>query len=89
MRAVVPLIVTVLEVGFEQKESISHNDMSDGGFRCQRSYQAFKLPRRAVIARPDLQKLDHYTLEDLLRPKSKLRRLLGVDQEKALAQNLA
>ena len=32
-----------------------------------------------------LEKLDRYTLEDLLRPKSKLRRLLGVDQEKALA----
>jgi len=32
-----------------------------------------------------LEKLDQYTLEDLLRPKSKLRRLLGVDQERALA----
>jgi Rrf2 family transcriptional regulator, nitric oxide-sensitive transcriptional repressor len=32
-----------------------------------------------------LQKLDQYTLEDLLRPKSKLRRLLGVGQERALA----
>ena len=32
-----------------------------------------------------LEKLDQYTLEDLLRPKSKLRRLLGVDREKALA----
>ena len=32
-----------------------------------------------------LEKLDRYTLEDPLRPKSKLRRLLGVDQEKALA----
>jgi Rrf2 family transcriptional regulator, nitric oxide-sensitive transcriptional repressor len=31
-----------------------------------------------------LEKLDQYTLEDLLRPKSKLRRLLGVDQERAL-----
>jgi DNA-binding IscR family transcriptional regulator len=32
-----------------------------------------------------LEKLDQYTIEDLLRPKSKLRRLLGVDQERALA----
>jgi Rrf2 family transcriptional regulator, nitric oxide-sensitive transcriptional repressor len=32
-----------------------------------------------------LGKLDQYTLEDLLRPKLKLRRLLGVDQERALA----
>ena len=39
--------------------------------------------REAV--RAFLQKLDHYTLEDLLRPKPKLRRLLGVDQEKAVA----
>jgi Rrf2 family nitric oxide-sensitive transcriptional repressor len=39
--------------------------------------------REAV--RAFLQKLDQYTLEDLLRPKPKLRRLLGVDQEKAVA----
>ena len=32
-----------------------------------------------------LEKLDQYTLEDLLRPKSKLRRLLGVDQARAVA----
>ena len=32
-----------------------------------------------------LQKLDQYTLEDLLRPKSKLQRLLRVDKERALA----
>jgi Rrf2 family transcriptional regulator, nitric oxide-sensitive transcriptional repressor len=32
-----------------------------------------------------LEKLDEYTLEDLLRSKSKLRRLLGVDQERAIA----
>ena len=39
--------------------------------------------REAV--RAFLQKLDQYTLGDLLRPKPKLRRLLGVDQEKAVA----
>jgi len=32
-----------------------------------------------------LERLDHYTLEDLLRPKAKLRRLLGIDQARALA----
>jgi Rrf2 family transcriptional regulator, nitric oxide-sensitive transcriptional repressor len=32
-----------------------------------------------------LTKLDEYTLEDLLRPRSRLRRLLGVDQKKAAA----
>ena len=32
-----------------------------------------------------LEKLDQYTLEDLLRPKAKLRRLLGVNQERAVA----
>jgi Rrf2 family nitric oxide-sensitive transcriptional repressor len=32
-----------------------------------------------------LEKLDEYTLEDLLRPKSRLRLLLGVHQEKAVA----
>jgi hypothetical protein len=32
-----------------------------------------------------LEKLDQYTLEDLLRPKLKLRRLLGVDQKMASA----
>jgi Rrf2 family transcriptional regulator, nitric oxide-sensitive transcriptional repressor len=32
-----------------------------------------------------LAKLDQYTLEDLLRPKSKLRHLLGVGQERAFA----
>jgi DNA-binding IscR family transcriptional regulator len=32
-----------------------------------------------------LEKLDQYTLEDLLRPKSKLGRFLGVGQERALA----
>lgn len=31
-----------------------------------------------------LEKLDQYTLGDLLRPKSKLQRLLGVDQEPAI-----
>jgi Rrf2 family nitric oxide-sensitive transcriptional repressor len=33
-----------------------------------------------------LEKLDQYTLEDLLRPKAKLRRLLGVTQERALVE---
>jgi Rrf2 family nitric oxide-sensitive transcriptional repressor len=33
-----------------------------------------------------LEKLDQYTLEDLVRPKAKLRRLLGVNQERAVAQ---
>jgi len=32
-----------------------------------------------------LGKLDEYTLQDLLRPKTKLRHLLGVDQERAVA----
>ena len=32
-----------------------------------------------------LGKLDQYTLEDLLRPKLKLRQLLGVNQERAFA----
>jgi Rrf2 family transcriptional regulator, nitric oxide-sensitive transcriptional repressor len=32
-----------------------------------------------------LEKLDQYTLEDLLRPKLKLRQLLGVDQKIASA----
>ena len=32
-----------------------------------------------------LEKLDQYTLEDLLRPRSKLRRLLGFNQERAVA----
>jgi len=32
-----------------------------------------------------LEKLDQYTLEDLLRPKAKLRRLLGVNHERAVA----
>ena len=32
-----------------------------------------------------LAKLDEYTLEDLLRPRSKLRQLLGVDQKRAVA----
>ncbi len=32
-----------------------------------------------------LAKLDQYTLEELLRPKSKLRQLLGVNQKKAFA----
>ena len=32
-----------------------------------------------------LDKLDEYTLQDLLRPKSRLRLLLGVHQEKAVA----
>jgi Rrf2 family nitric oxide-sensitive transcriptional repressor len=32
-----------------------------------------------------LRKLDDYTLEDLLWPKRRLRRLLGVDQERAVA----
>ena len=31
------------------------------------------------------QKLDEYTLEDLLRPKSKLRHLLGINKEGAFA----
>jgi Rrf2 family transcriptional regulator, nitric oxide-sensitive transcriptional repressor len=38
--------------------------------------------REAV--RAFLEKLDQYTLEDLLRPKSKLQRLLGIDKETAL-----
>jgi Rrf2 family transcriptional regulator, nitric oxide-sensitive transcriptional repressor len=33
-----------------------------------------------------LGKLDKYTLEDLLRPKLKLRQLLGANQERAFAQ---
>ena len=33
-----------------------------------------------------LEKLDEYTLEDLLRPKFKLRQLLGVDQKAGSAQ---
>ena len=33
-----------------------------------------------------LEKLDQYTIEDLLRPKSKLRHLLGVNQEGAFAK---
>ncbi len=33
-----------------------------------------------------LGKLDQYTLKDLLRPKLKLRQLLGVNQERAFAQ---
>jgi Rrf2 family transcriptional regulator, nitric oxide-sensitive transcriptional repressor len=33
-----------------------------------------------------LGQLDQYTLEDLLRPKLKLRQLLGVNQERAFAQ---
>jgi Rrf2 family transcriptional regulator, nitric oxide-sensitive transcriptional repressor len=32
-----------------------------------------------------LAKLDEYTLEDLLRPKSRLRALLGVEQKSAVA----
>jgi Rrf2 family transcriptional regulator, nitric oxide-sensitive transcriptional repressor len=32
-----------------------------------------------------LEKLDQYTLENLLRPKAKLRRLLDVNHEKAVA----
>ena len=32
-----------------------------------------------------LEKLDQYTLEDMLQPKYKLRRLLGVHQQRALA----
>ncbi len=32
-----------------------------------------------------LAKLDQYTLEELLRPKSKMRQLLGVNQKKAFA----
>jgi Rrf2 family transcriptional regulator, nitric oxide-sensitive transcriptional repressor len=32
-----------------------------------------------------LTKLDEYTLEDLLRPRSRLRQLLGVDQKRAVA----
>ena len=32
-----------------------------------------------------LEKLDQYTLQDLLGPKPKLRRLLGVDQQRAVA----
>jgi Rrf2 family nitric oxide-sensitive transcriptional repressor len=32
-----------------------------------------------------LTKLDEYTLADLLRPRSRLRQLLGVDQKRALA----
>jgi hypothetical protein len=32
-----------------------------------------------------LEKLDEYTLEELLRPQSKLRQLLGVNQKKAFA----
>jgi Rrf2 family nitric oxide-sensitive transcriptional repressor len=34
-----------------------------------------------------LEKLDQYTLEDLLRPKFKLRQLLGVDQKMASVQD--
>jgi hypothetical protein len=37
------------------------------------------------LSRPFLEKLDQCTFEDLVRPKSKLRRLLGVDQERAVA----
>lgn len=33
-----------------------------------------------------LEKLDQYTLEDLLESKAKLRRLLGVNQERAFVQ---
>ena len=32
-----------------------------------------------------LEKLDQYTLEDLLRPRSRLSQLLGVDQKRAVA----
>lgn len=32
-----------------------------------------------------LTTLDHYTLEDLLRPRSRLRQLLGVEQKRAVA----
>jgi Rrf2 family transcriptional regulator, nitric oxide-sensitive transcriptional repressor len=32
-----------------------------------------------------LTKLDEYTLEDLLRPRSRLRQLLGVEQKRAVA----
>ena len=32
-----------------------------------------------------LTKLDKYTLEDLLRPRSRLRQLLGTDQKRAVA----
>jgi Rrf2 family transcriptional regulator, nitric oxide-sensitive transcriptional repressor len=39
--------------------------------------------REAV--RAFLTKLDEYTLEDLLRPKSRLRALLGIGQQRALA----
>jgi Rrf2 family transcriptional regulator, nitric oxide-sensitive transcriptional repressor len=39
--------------------------------------------REAV--RAFLTKLDEYTLEDLLRPKSRLRALLGVGRERAVA----
>jgi Rrf2 family transcriptional regulator, nitric oxide-sensitive transcriptional repressor len=39
--------------------------------------------REAV--RAFLTKLDEYTLEDLLRPKSRLRTLLGVSRERAVA----
>ena len=35
-----------------------------------------------------LEKLDQYTLEDLLRPKFKLRQLLGVDQKISQAESL-
>jgi Rrf2 family transcriptional regulator, nitric oxide-sensitive transcriptional repressor len=38
-----------------------------------------------AAVRAFLGKLDEYTLEDLLRPKSKLRLLLGVNQEGAFA----
>ena len=39
--------------------------------------------RKAVQA--FLTKLDEYTLEDLLRPRSRLRQLLGTDQKRAVA----
>ncbi len=35
-----------------------------------------------------LEKLDQYTLENLLRPKFKLRQLLGVDQKISQAESL-
>jgi Rrf2 family transcriptional regulator, nitric oxide-sensitive transcriptional repressor len=43
--------------------------------------------RSAMVeaVRAFLEKLDEYTLQDLLRPKPKLRHLLGVDQERAVA----
>ena len=86
-KALDKIVVGEIVRGMEPDFAVVDCESPTGYCRIAPSCVPRSVMREAV--RAFLEKLDQYTLEDLIRPRSKLRSLLGIDRKRLVADGFS